>query len=180
MSPRRELLTQTAAASVLAVSSFQAAGADESVAGKKPTVKADKGPRKGPLVRLDILGVGDISPHYFKQVAISKRTRFVATCAHRLDSAKKRAQEYGIPAWYDDYSAMYERERPDGEGLVEHFVDCIEGAAHPACGGEQQVHEILFKSYDASRTGQTQALETTFTLCHVVDPEFMATRSRPV
>lgn len=68
------------------------------------------------------------------------------------------------------------------EGLIEHFVDCIEGLAKPTCDGEQQlhVHEILFKGYDAARTGQAQVLETTFTPWHVVDSRFMDTRSRPV
>jgi predicted dehydrogenase len=66
------------------------------------------------------------------------------------------------------------------EGLVEHFVDCIEGSARPTCGGEQQlhVHEILFKGYESVRTGRAQELKTTFTLWHDVDPGFHDTRSR--
>jgi predicted dehydrogenase len=81
-------------------------------------MKAHKGPRKGSVVRLAIVGVGDISPRYFKQAAASKRALFVATCAHHLDSAKKRAEEYGVSAWYDDYNVMFDKERPDGVVIV--------------------------------------------------------------
>lgn len=66
------------------------------------------------------------------------------------------------------------------EGLIEHFVDCIEGKSQPTCGWEQQlhVHEILFKGYEAARSGQAQTLQTTFTPWHRIDPEFLDTRSR--
>jgi predicted dehydrogenase len=69
-----------------------------------------------------------------------------------------------------------------GEGLIDHFADCIEGKAQPTCGGEQalHVHEILFRAYEAARTGQTQALATTFTPWHSVDQKFMDTRSGPI
>ena len=35
-------------------------------------------------------------------------------CPRRLESAKARAQEYGIGAWFDDYAAMYDSVKPDG------------------------------------------------------------------
>jgi predicted dehydrogenase len=71
-------------------------------------------------------------------------------------------------------------ENVTGEGLIDHFSDCIEGRAQPTCGGEQalHVHEILFKGYDAARTGRTQNLETTFTPWHRIEPSFYDTRSR--
>ena len=70
----------------------------------------------------------------------------------------------------------------ENEGLVDHFADCINKVAKPNCGGEQQlhVHEILFKGYDAARTGIVQQLETTFVPWHSTDLAFMDTRSHPV
>lgn len=72
--------------------------------------------------------------------------------------------------------------KENDEGLIDHFVDCIEGKAKPACGGEQalHVHEILFKGYEAARTGRTQSLEATFTPWRELDPRFFDTRSRPI
>jgi hypothetical protein len=68
------------------------------------------------------------------------------------------------------------------EGLVDHFVDCIQGLRVPTCGGQQQLHgcEILFKGTEAARTGRVQELETTFTPWHQIDPEFLDTRSHAI
>jgi predicted dehydrogenase len=112
MSTRREFLAQGAAAGVLAAASVQATPAAIDAASKSPA-KARK-VQPGSVAKLAIVGVGDIFPRYLKQAAESKRARFVATCAHHLESAKARAMEYGIDAWYDDYAAMYEAVRPDG------------------------------------------------------------------
>jgi predicted dehydrogenase len=93
-------------------------------------------------VTLALVGVGDISPRYLKQAPISKRAQFVAACGHRLDSAKRRAQEYGIPAWYDDYTAMYEREKPDG------VVICTPNSLHTApviAAFERGIHVLCEK-----------------------------------
>ena len=70
----------------------------------------------------------------------------------------------------------------NGEGLVDHFVDCIQGLVAPRCGGPQQLHahEILFKGYEAARTGRTQDLTTTFKPWHALEPSFFDTRSRPI
>jgi predicted dehydrogenase len=64
-------------------------------------------------IDLAIVGTGQISHRYLKQVASSGRARFIATCARTLDAARARAVEYGIGAWFDDYSAMYEAVQPD-------------------------------------------------------------------
>jgi predicted dehydrogenase len=66
------------------------------------------------------------------------------------------------------------------EGLIDHFIDCIQGKARPTCSGEQQlhVHEIIFKAYEGQRTGQVQNLQTTFAPWHDIDPKFHDTRSR--
>jgi len=68
------------------------------------------------------------------------------------------------------------------EGLIDHFVDCVHRKAVPSCGAEQalHVHEILYKGAEASRTGKTQELATTFASWHKLDPKFLDTRSRPV
>jgi predicted dehydrogenase len=66
------------------------------------------------------------------------------------------------------------------ESMIGHFVTCIHTRRQPYCSGHLQlhVHEILFKGYRAAETGQTQNLETTFTLWHTMPPEFYDTRSR--
>jgi len=107
MSSRREFLTKAALAGMVATASVQGLRA-----------ATHNGPRKGSVLRLAIVGVGDISPRYLKQAAVSKRARFVATCAHRLESAQKRAEEYNIPAWYDDWNKMYDEARPDAVVVV--------------------------------------------------------------
>lgn len=68
---------------------------------------------------------------------------------------------------------------PENEGLIEHFADCILGVSAPVCGGQARlhVHEILFKGMEASRSGRTQTLETTFTPWHPINPAFLDTRS---
>ena len=69
----------------------------------------------------------------------------------------------------------------DSEGidLIEHFVDCILGLSQPICSGRQRlhVHEILFKGFEAQRTGRAQTLETTFEPQHRLDPAFLDTRT---
>jgi predicted dehydrogenase len=105
LSTRREFLVQTAAA----VTAAAAVEVPVAAAAENKRKKSKNG-----ALRLAIVGVGDISPRYFKQAAGSKRARFVATGAHHLESAKSRANEYGIPAWYDDWNKMYDVVRPDG------------------------------------------------------------------
>lgn len=70
--------------------------------------------RKGSMLNLGIVGVGDVAPNYLKQAAQSSRARFVATCSRHLESAKARAVEYGIKSWFDDYNVMYDSVDLDG------------------------------------------------------------------
>src|SRR5687767_14967631 len=106
MSTRREFLLNTAAAGVAATSAVGLSKADA----RSPA----RSRSKDGVINLAIVGVGQISPRYFKQVADSQRARFVATCARTLEEAKARALEYGVGAWYDDYTAMYDAVKPDG------------------------------------------------------------------
>jgi predicted dehydrogenase len=84
-------------------------------------------------------------------------------------------------SYTDCFNVPYDK-HPKTEGSVDHFVNCIKGSAQPTCGGEQQLHahEILFRGYDAARSGTTQQLETTFKPWHRIDPAFHDTRSRPI
>jgi predicted dehydrogenase len=74
------------------------------------------------------------------------------------------------------------KEIPKNEGLIDHFVDCIEGRVQPTCGAKQQlhVHEILFKGYESALTGRVQDLRTSFIPWHPTDSTLFDTRSRPV
>jgi predicted dehydrogenase len=113
MSSRRDFLKQTSAAGVVAAASVQLArAAGDKAASAETATKGSRAPRKNPL-RLAIVGTGQISHRYLKQTAGSERARFVATCARTLDEAKARAVEYGIKRWFDDYTAMYDKVKPD-------------------------------------------------------------------
>ena len=64
-------------------------------------------------MRFAIVGVGDISHQYLKQAAIDPRIEFVGASARTLESAQRVAEQYGIPAWFDDFEAMYDQVAPD-------------------------------------------------------------------
>jgi predicted dehydrogenase len=66
------------------------------------------------MVRLAMVGCGQISERFFKQAAARDDVRFVATCARRRESAEAKGREHRIDAWYDDYERMYDEVRPDG------------------------------------------------------------------
>src|SRR3954462_2285665 len=66
------------------------------------------------MVRLSMIGCGQISERFFKQAAARDDTRFAATCARRLESAERAAREHGVDQWFDDYERMLEEVRPDG------------------------------------------------------------------
>jgi predicted dehydrogenase len=66
------------------------------------------------MIRLAMVGCGQISERFFKQAEARDDVRFIATCARRLESAKRKGREHGISQWYDDYTRMYDEVRPDG------------------------------------------------------------------
>jgi predicted dehydrogenase len=66
------------------------------------------------MLRLAMIGCGQISDRFFKQAAARDDARFVATCARRLESAERKAREHGVPEWFDDWERMLDRVKPDG------------------------------------------------------------------
>ncbi|MGV3722657.1 MAG: Gfo/Idh/MocA family protein [Actinomycetota bacterium] len=66
------------------------------------------------MVRLAMVGCGQISERFFKQAEARDDTAFVATCARRIESAEAKGREHGVDRWYDDYERMYDEVRPDG------------------------------------------------------------------
>ena len=87
------------------------------------------------------------------------------------------AMEYrGVADCYPLPLPSQEQQRFGGLDLM---IDAIEGTREPSWSGNQQlhVHEILFKAYQAARTGTTQVLDTTFEPWKPLDPAFYDTRS---
>lgn len=66
------------------------------------------------MVRLAMVGCGQISERFFKQAAQRPDVEFVATCARTLVSARSRADQYGVPDAYDSFERMYDEVKPDG------------------------------------------------------------------
>ena len=66
------------------------------------------------MLRLAIIGCGQISQRFFQQAAARDDARIVATCARHLESAERKAREHGVERWYDDAERMLEEARPDG------------------------------------------------------------------
>ncbi|GAA3406879.1 Gfo/Idh/MocA family protein [Paenibacillus hodogayensis] len=64
-------------------------------------------------ITLGMIGSGDVSNRYFEQAAKAEQVRFAATSARRMENAERKAKQYGVPRWYDDYNAMLETERLD-------------------------------------------------------------------
>lgn len=64
-------------------------------------------------IRLGMVGSGDISNRFFEMAGRLEDARFVATCARRLERAESKANQYGVPRWYDNYETMMDREELD-------------------------------------------------------------------
>lgn len=65
------------------------------------------------MLRLAIVGCGQISERFFQQVRSREDARFAATCARHLESAERKAREHGVDAWFDDVERMLDEARPD-------------------------------------------------------------------
>lgn len=66
------------------------------------------------MVRLVMIGCGQISERFFRQAEARDDVRFVATCARTSASAERKAREHAVERWYDDYERMLDEVRPDG------------------------------------------------------------------
>lgn len=66
------------------------------------------------MVRLAMVGCGQISERFLQQAAAREDAVFVATCARHLESAERKARAHGIDRWYSDYERMYDEVKPDG------------------------------------------------------------------
>lgn len=66
------------------------------------------------MIRLAMVGCGQISERFFNQAAARDDVRFIATCARRLENAERKGREHGVEQWYDDYTRMFDEVRPDG------------------------------------------------------------------
>jgi predicted dehydrogenase len=105
MSTRRDFLKQTAAASVTAATTLHGT--------TKAADAKTKGKRNRTYLRFSIVGTGQVSLRYLQQTIGNERARFVSTCARTIESAKSRAVEFGIDAWFNDYEEMYDTVKPD-------------------------------------------------------------------
>lgn len=65
-------------------------------------------------IHLGMIGSGHVSNRYFEQAAQLEGVRVVATCAKHMEHAERKAAEYGVPRWYDDYRVMMDQEELDG------------------------------------------------------------------
>ena len=129
MSTRREFLRRTAAAgAVVAASSIRSIDAD--AAGTEML--------QSKVLRLAIVGTGELSERYLTQGTVSQRARFVAACSQPQESTKKLAIQNGIDAWFDDYHKMYDTVKPDAIIVatpidVEPMLAAFERGIHVLC-----------------------------------------------
>jgi predicted dehydrogenase len=72
--------------------------------------------KKGPAMTLKIalVGCGKIADGHVEEIQkLPTRARVVAVCDREILMAEQMATRYRIPAYYDSYPQMLERERPD-------------------------------------------------------------------
>jgi predicted dehydrogenase len=66
------------------------------------------------MIKLAIVGCGQISERFFRQAEARDDVRFVATCARHRESAERKGREHGVEKWYDDYERMFDEAAPAG------------------------------------------------------------------
>ncbi|MBT3266824.1 Gfo/Idh/MocA family oxidoreductase [Candidatus Poribacteria bacterium] len=64
-------------------------------------------------LRMGMVGCGDISDRFFKMAREVDDADFVATCARRLENARRKGEEYGVSSHYSSYERMMDEENLD-------------------------------------------------------------------
>ena len=64
-------------------------------------------------LRVAIAGAGMVTYHHILAWNKLPQVKIVAICARHLANARKRADEFNLPAAYDDVAAMLDEEKPD-------------------------------------------------------------------
>jgi predicted dehydrogenase len=65
-------------------------------------------------LKIALVGCGKIADGHVEEIQkMPERAQVVATCDRELLMAEQMATRYGIPAHYDSYEAMLDKERPD-------------------------------------------------------------------
>lgn len=67
---------------------------------------------KNSKIRVAIAGAGMVTRHHIAAWKRLPQVEIVAICARHLSNARRRVQEFGIPAAYDDVAAMLDSEKP--------------------------------------------------------------------
>lgn len=65
------------------------------------------------MLKVAIVGCGKIADGHVEEIAKIQRARLVAVCDLELLMAEQLAIRYGVPAHYDDFAALLEKEQPD-------------------------------------------------------------------
>jgi predicted dehydrogenase len=66
------------------------------------------------MIRLGMIGCGQISDRFFRQAAARDDCEFVATCARRMENAERKGREFGVDRAFDDYRRMLDEVQLDG------------------------------------------------------------------
>jgi predicted dehydrogenase len=92
------------------------------------------------MIRVAFLGAGEISERFIKMSKELKNVELCAIFSRNIKNAKARAQQYGIPNYYDDYKLMLKTEKPDAVVVtsphslhMRHTIDCLNAKAHVLC-----------------------------------------------
>jgi predicted dehydrogenase len=67
----------------------------------------------GRKLRVAIAGAGMVTRHHLQAWRKLPQVEVVAICSRHIANAESRAQEFNIPAAYDDAALMLDREKPD-------------------------------------------------------------------
>lgn len=65
------------------------------------------------MIRFGIIGAGNIADKFCRAVKMTQGADVCAVAGKSAQRAELSARRNGIPAWYDSYEAMLEKERPD-------------------------------------------------------------------